>query len=187
MTARPLRSIYQLKVTLKYIRPPVWRRFLIASSTHLKDVHMVLQVVMGWMNSHLHDFATGNEIYGVPDEEFFSEMKDESKFRLDQLLKQEKERLIYTYDYGDNWEHEVLLEKILPFKHDIKLPVCIKGKRACPPEDVGGVPGYAMFLEAIKDPIHPEYEEMLDWAGGDFDAEHFDLDEINRMLRNDFK
>jgi len=183
MTARPLRSIYQLKVTLKYIRPPVWRRFQVASTINLQELHIILQIVMGWTNSHLHDFTLGHDRYGEPNEEFFDEMKDESRYRLDQLLKQEKSKLLYNYDYGDGWEHDVLLEKILPFKHDMVLPYCIKGKRACPPEDVGGIPGYGMFLEAISDPSHPEYEDMVDWIGEDFDAEHLDIDEINTMLQ----
>ncbi|MBX3640628.1 MAG: plasmid pRiA4b ORF-3 family protein [Nitrosomonas sp.] len=182
MTARPLRSVYQLKVTLKYFRPPIWRRFLIASSANLSEVHITLQIVMGWTNSHLHGFIFGNEQYGEPDQEFFDTIKDESKFRLDQLLRHENEKLIYNYDYGDSWEHEVLLEKILPFKHDMTLPQCIKGKRACPPEDIGGIPGYALFLEAINDPSHPEHEEMHEWINGDFDAEHFDIHAINSML-----
>lgn len=182
MTARPLRSVYQLKVTLKYLRPPIWRRFLIASTANLSELHTTLQIVMGWTNSHLHDFIMDNVQYGEPNEEFFDAMKDESKFRLSQLLRLEKEKLLYNYDYGDGWEHEVLLEKILPFAHDMTLPLCIKGKRACPPEDIGGIPGYAMFLEAINDPSHPEHEEMREWVGGDFDAEHFDIDEVNKML-----
>jgi len=183
MTARPLRSVYQIKVTLKYARPPIWRRFLIASTTTLKEVHTILQIVMGWTNAHLHDFIVGHDQYGEPDKEFFTEMKDESKYRLDQLLKKEKDKLLYTYDYGDGWEHEVLLEKILPFKHDMSLPQCIKGKRACPPEDIGGIPGYSMFLKAISNPSHPEHKDMVDWLGGDFDAEYFDIDEVNTMLR----
>src|SRR5690606_41145883 len=140
-------------------------------------LHTTLQIVMGWTNSHLHDFIMDNVQYGEPNEEFFDAMKDESKFRLSQLLRLEKEKLLYNYDYGDGWEHEVLLEKILPFEHYMTLPLCIKGKRACPPEDIGGIPGYAMFLEAINDPSHPEHEEMREWVGGDFDAEHFDIDE----------
>lgn len=183
MSARTLRSIYQLKVTLKYIRPPIWRRILIASTTNLGNVHIALQVVMGWTNSHLHEFLKGSERYGEPDEEFPSDIHDEAKFRLDQILKQEKDKLIYTYDFGDSWEHEVLLEKILPFEHSVVLPTCIKGKRACPPEDVGGIGGYAMFLDAVSDPRHPEYKEVREWVGGDFDSEHFDLDEVNVLLR----
>jgi hypothetical protein len=187
MTARPLRSVYQLKVTLKYLRPPIWRRLLIASTANLSELHKVLQIVMGWTNSHLHDFSIGNDQYGEPHEEFFDTMKDESKFRLDQLLRREKEKLLYNYDYGDGWEHEVLLEKILPFKHDMTLPLCIKGKRSCPPEDIGGIPGYAMFLEAINDSLHPEHEEMREWVGDDFDAEYFDIHEINSQLHQHAK
>ncbi|HBV21871.1 MAG TPA: hypothetical protein DEF07_09150 [Nitrosomonas sp.] len=182
MNTRSLRSIYQLKVTLKNIRPPIWRRFLISSTTNLGDMHLVLQIVMGWANVHLHEFVKENERYGEPDIEFPSDIHDETEFRLDQILKQEKEKLIYIYDFGDGWEHEVLLEKVLPFKHDAVLPTCIKGKRACPPEDVGGVGGYGMFLEAVSDPSHPEYAAMCEWAGGGFDSEFFDLDAVNDLL-----
>lgn len=183
MNARALRSVYQLKVTLKSLRPPIWRRFLIASNTKLDEVHHVLQIVMGWTNSHLHEFEKDFERYGEPDDEFPSDTQDECKFRLDKIMKREKEKMIYTYDFGDGWEHEVLLEKILPFERGLTLPVCIKGKRACPPEDVGGVVGYAMFLDAVTDPAHPEHDEMRDWVGEDFDSERFDLDEVNGLLQ----
>ena len=182
MNARSLRSIYQLKVTLNHISPPIWRRFLVASTTNLGDVHLTLQIVMGWTDSHLHEFVKENERYGEPDVEFPSNIQDETKFRLDQILKQEKDKLIYTYDFGDDWEHGVLLEKIFPFEHGVILPTCIKGKRACPPEDVGGVGGYTMFLEAVSDPLHPDYAEMRDWAGGDFDPESFNQNVVNSLL-----
>lgn len=187
MTARPLRSVYQLKITLKYIRPPIWRRLLIASTTNLKEVHLVLQIVMGWKNRHLHDFTIDFDQYGEPDEEFFNTMKDESRFRLDQLLKNEKDKLTYHYDYGDGWEHDVLLEKILPYSHDVALPQCIKGKRACPPEDVGGAPGYALFLDTVSDESHPDYDEVRNWLGGDFDADHLDIHDINTSLLQQIK
>lgn len=183
MTARSLRSIYQLKVTLKGTRPPIWRRLQLASTDNLEDVHIALQIVMGWTNSHLHEFAKGRDRYGAPDEDFPSDIKDEIDFRLDQVLEKEKDKLTYMYDFGDGWEHEVVLEKILPYETSAVLPVCLKGKRACPPEDVGGIGGYKMFLETISDPSHPEYEEMLEWAGGSFDAEHFDLAQTNDFLR----
>jgi len=183
MTAKPLRSIYQLKVTLKYSSPPVWRRLQIASTETLEDVHIALQIVMGWTNSHLHQFVKDRVCYGMPDEDFPSDMLDELDYRLDQVLKKEKDTLIYEYDFGDGWLHDVVLEKILPFKTDVKLPVCLKGSRACPPEDIGGVPGYEMFLQAIADPSHPEYEDMLEWIGGDFDPEQFNLLEVNNLLR----
>lgn len=185
-TAKSLRSIYQLKVTLKGIRPPIWRRFLIASTTSLNDVHHVLQIIMGWTDSHLHEFATEDNRYGVPDTEFPSDVRNEARYRLDQVLKQEKEKLIYTYDFGDSWTHVVVLEKILPFETGIQLPLCLKGSRACPPEDVGGIGGYMMFLEAISDPAHPEYKNMLEWIAEDdehpFDPEHFDIAEVNNLL-----
>jgi len=183
MTARSLRSIYQLKVTLKGAQPPIWRRLLIASADNLEGVHIALQIVMGWTNSHLHEFVSGRDRYGIPDEDFPSDLHDEVDYRLDHVLKKEKDKLAYIYDFGDGWEHEVVLEKILPFTTDTVLPVCLKGNRACPPEDVGGVPGYEMFLETVSDPSHPEYEDMLEWIGGDFDPELFDLAEVNDLLR----
>ena len=183
MSAKPLRLIYQLKVTLQYSQPPIWRRLQVVSSDNLEDVHIALQIVMGWTDSHLHQFIKDRICYGIPDEDFPSDMLDEIDYRLEQLLKEEKDRLIYEYDFGDGWTHEIVLEKILPFKTDISLPVCLEGSRACPPEDVGGVPGYEMFLQAIGDPSHPEHEDMLDWNDGGFDPEKFDLDKVNELLR----
>ena len=130
MTARSLRSIYQLKVTLKGTRPPIWRRLLIASTDNLEDVHIAMQIVMGWTNSHLHEFVCGHDHYGVPDEELPSDVKDEIDFRLDQILKKEKDKLNYMYDFGDRWEHEIVLEKILPFDMGAVLPVCLKGSQS---------------------------------------------------------
>ena len=183
MEARSLRSIYQLKITLKGTQPPIWRRLLIVSTDNLEDLHIAIQIVMGWTNSHFHEFAKDRDRYGIPDENFPSDVRDETDYRLDQVLKKEKDKLNYVYDFGDTWEHEVMLEKILPFEPGAVLPVCLEGSRACPPEDVGGIPGYEMFLETIADPSHPEYEEMLEWIGGDFDLEHFDLTLTNDLLR----
>lgn len=182
--AKTLRTIYQIKVTMKYIRPPVWRRFMIASTENLADFHLALQIVMGWTDSHLHEFVKGKDRYGVPDEDFPSDIHDESEFRIDQVLKQEKDKLLYTYDFGDGWDHDVVLEKILPFDTQTKLPTCLKGSRACPPEDVGGAPGYEMLLEALADPDHPEHTDILEWLEEPFDPEHFDLDEVNDLLHN---
>ncbi|MFW2371902.1 MAG: UPF0149 family protein [Gammaproteobacteria bacterium] len=184
MTTRSLHSIYQLKVTLKGIRPPIWRRLLIASTDNLEHLHVAIQIVMGWSNTHLHEFTVGRNRYGVPDVDYAAGVHDETDYRLDQLFKKEKDKLNYIYDFGDGWQHEVLLEKILPYEHDAILPVCIKGKRACPPDDVGGVGGYELFLETIADPSDAEYESMLEWIGGDFDSEHFDLAQTNDLLRD---
>jgi len=183
MTARSLRSTYRLKVTLKGSQPSIWRRLLIASTENMEDVHIAIQIVMGWTNSHLHEFIKGRDRYGVPDDDFPSDMRNEADYRLDQVLKQEKDKLNYIYDFGDDWEHEVVLEKILPFESSKTLPICLQGACACPPEDVGGIPGYMMFLEAFSDPSHPEHADMVEWIGDAFDPEHFDLAETNALLR----
>jgi hypothetical protein len=106
----------------------------------------------------------------------------QSTVRLEKVLKREMDRLSYGYDLGDDWEHEVVLEKVLPYETSAVLPLCVKGSRACPREDVGGPSGYDAFLEAIPDPGHPEHEEMPEWIGGDFDPEHFDLNEVRDLF-----
>jgi len=182
MSPQSLRSIYQLKVTLKGSKPPIWRRFEIASSDDLEDLHITLQIVMGWQDEHLHEFSQGNLRYGLPDEDYPSDILHENDYRVDQVLKKEKDKLIYDYDFGDGWRHEVLLEKILPFNTEVILPHCIKGKRACPPEDIGGIGGYENLLKTLANPADPEYEETLEWIGEDIDAEYFNLTDANNML-----
>jgi len=103
--------------------------------------------------------------------------------KLKDVVSREKAKFIYEYDFGDGWEHELLVEKILPPTAGQRYPICLKGKRACPPEDVGGIWGYADFLEAIQDPNNPDHEDLLEWIGGSFDPEAFDLEEINRRLQ----
>jgi len=176
------KKIYQIKVTLKDTKPPIWRRIEVTEDTSLDKLHNIIQAAIGWNDYHLHQFIIGGNYYGKPDPEFGSEMEDESTIRLSQISLKEKSKFTYEYDFGDSWLHEILIEKILPAKEGVKYPVCITGKRACPPEDVGGSFGYADFLETINDPEHPEHEDMLEWAGDDFDPEAFDLDEINARL-----
>ena len=139
---------------------------------------------MGWTDSHLHQFIAGGRYYGVPDPEWdLMKTHDERKVRLNQLLKKEKDSLVYEYDFGDGWEHKITLEKILPFDPNIVLPVCVKAKGACPPEDIGGMWGYYDFLEALNDSEHPEHEESKAWVGGAFDPAAYDIDEVNLLLR----
>jgi hypothetical protein len=183
-------EIYQIKVTLKGIRPPIWRRIQVSSNTSLADFHEILQVTMGWLGGHLHMFTAGGESYSSPpfydpDPSFLEELgaKDGNSVKLNKLVTGEGYQMLYEYDFGDGWEHVVLVEKILPMTPDAKLPVCIKGKRACPPEDVGGIWGYEEFLEAIKDPNHPEHEMYAEWLDYDFDPEAFDKDVVNTMLQ----
>lgn len=176
-------SVYQIKVTLKGIKPPIWRRIEVTSDITLHKLHRILQVVMGWDDYHLHQFTIGWEHYGVPDPDYSPEFMDDKKTRLHQVVHTEKTKFLYEYDFGDSWEHEILVEKILPVEEGKCYPVCVKGKRACPPEDVGGIWGYAEFLDAIEDPEHTEHKKMLEWAGGSFDSEAFDLDAVNQALK----
>ena len=174
--------IYQLKVTLKGSKPPIWRRIQVSSDTRLGKLHRILQVVMGWTDSHLHQFIVGQTYYGVPDPDFDTDVRSERTVPLNRVLQEPKDKIVYEYDFGDGWEHEVLLEKVLPPDPATRYPVCLTGKRACPPEDCGGIWGYAEFLEAIMSPDHEEHESMLEWIGGSFDPEEFDVDDVNNSL-----
>lgn len=140
---------------------------------------------MGWQNYHLHMFQIAGETYGDPADDEFGEFetKNESRYRLNQFGFREKAKFSYEYDFGDGWEHTILVEKILPADPAVHYPLCVAGKRACPPEDVGGVWGYEEFLEIIADPNAGEHDEMLEWIGGEFDPEEFDLDAINQSLQ----
>jgi hypothetical protein len=174
--------MYQIKVTLNGVRPPIWRRLLVPSSLSLADLHEVLQVAMGWTDSHLHQFVARGVLYGEPDPEFGMERIKEKRVRLDEVLRTVKDAMIYEYDFGDGWEHKIVLEKVLGgAKEDARLS-CIAGARACPPEDCGGVWGYADLLKIIADPSNPEYEETLDWLGAGFDPERFDIAAVNNVL-----
>jgi hypothetical protein len=177
--------IYQIKVTLQGSKPPIWRRLLVRSDITLADLHRIIQAAFGWWDYHLHQFIVGEIYFGVPDPDYddYLEMHDERKIRLHQLAEREGSKFRYEYDFGDDWLHQVLVEKILPPEPGQAYPVCLKGRRACPPEDVGGMWGYEHFLEAIADPEHEEHDNYLDWVGGEFDPEAFDLEEVNEALR----
>ncbi len=185
MMATSLRHILQVKVSLNYTKPPIWRRLLVDSAMPLSDLHIALQIAMGWTNSHLHMFVSGAQRFGIPDPDFDLDdsMIDEAGVRVGQLLKAEKQSLIYEYDFGDDWAHTIKVEKVLPFTPGETLPRCTGGRRCCPPEDVGGVGGYQDFLEKYLDSSHPEHEAMLEWAGDDFDPEDFDREEVNDFLQ----
>ncbi len=174
-------AIYQLKVTLLGIRPPIWRRILVPSNITLARLHDTVQISMGWTDSHLHEFAAGDRHFGVPHPEL-PEVQNERNVELSQVLKKPNDKMAYEYDFGDSWTHQILLEKVLAPEPGVRYPVLVTGKRAGPPEDVGGVFGYAEFLDAIADPSDPEHEEYLDWVGEAFDPEAFDPEEANRTL-----
>jgi hypothetical protein len=180
--AEPSASIYRLRTTLADVEPPVWRVVEVPDCT-LGELHDVIQVAMGWQNSHMHQFVLNGKYYGQVTTGDF-EVESEDEICLSQIFTgKKKPRLVYEYDFGDSWQHEIVLEKTLEPEPKVKYPRCVEGARACPPEDCGGVWGYAEFLEAIADSKHEGHEEMLEWIGGEFDPEMFDLDAVNRELR----
>jgi hypothetical protein len=176
-------QVYQLKITLKGSKPPIWRRVMVPGKFSLYRLHHVIQMVMGWTDDHLHQFIIDGEYYSIPSPDDWEPVIDERRYALNRIAPNEKRKFVYQYDFGDNWEHDILVEKILPPEKDSKYPVCLKGKRACPPEDIGGMWGYEDFLEAISDPGHEQHAFYLEWIGGEFDPEEFNLDVINQTLQ----
>lgn len=177
-------QVYQFKITLKGIRPPIWRRIQVPETYTFWDLHVAIQDAMGWLDCHLHEFemvnpSTGSNVsIGIPDENFGREVLPGWKQKIADYFSMENKQADYVYDFGDNWLHKIRLKTILPRQENINYPNCIKGKRACPPEDCGGTWGYEEFLEIIKTPNHEKHEEILEWIGGEFDSEHFDVREV---------
>jgi Plasmid pRiA4b ORF-3-like protein len=185
-------EIYQLKVTLFGTRPPIWRRLLVPASMTLVQLHHVLQAAMGWEDCHLHEFRIGRQRFGAPDpmEQFVGRGTgciSEKKVRLSEVLNKRGAKAEYTYDFGDSWEHSIIVEKVLPSEPGLVAPVCTAGERNGPPEDCGGVVGFYNFLEVIRDPSHDQHQELLDWIGGSFDPESFSPDVINHRLDKMFR
>jgi hypothetical protein len=180
----PGEPIYQMKITLTGVEnPPVWRRVLVPAAIRLDRLHEVIQATMGWQNAHLHAFIDGQTYYGVPDAEL--QYRDERTTRLNDLVTP-GERLLYTYDFGDDWDHDILIEEATTAQPGTRYPRCLAGQAACPPEDAGGWPGYEQLVHILTDPGHEEHQDMLDWLGLDnrsqFDPAHFEPDEANRRL-----
>lgn len=184
----PTEAVYQFKITLLGIKPPIWRRIQIQDCT-LEKLHAHIQTAMGWTNSHLHQFNIKGERFGDPellDDGFEGfECVDSTKTNISQILPNTGKRYAfkYEYDFGDSWEHEVLFEESPTFDPKAKYPLCIAGERACPPEDCGGVWGYCDFLEAIHNPKHEEHENMLEWFGGRFDPNEFNLQLATKKMK----
>lgn len=173
--------IYEIKVTLLDAEPPIWRRLQVRDGITLGQFHDTLQTVMGWTDSHLHQFIKGKIYYGAADPEFDGE--DEAKTKLRDVLPRSKARLIYEYDFGDGWTHEIVLERITDVVPGRMYPHVLSGERACPPEDCGGVGGYHYLLEAMKNPRRPEHKEILAWLEPGYDPEAFDAQATNQILR----
>jgi len=181
--------LYHLEVVLNRVKPQVWRHLQVPGGANLGWLHAVLQVALGWTNSHLHQFRADDQIITDPAfelEEFEGSppILDERKVTLMQVVPREGDGVFYEYDFGDSWEHRVTAVKILaPDAASAKAALCLDGARACPPEDCGGVHGYADLLKIIRNPRHKEHKNMFEWLGGPFDPEAFDLNKINTFLR----
>ena len=176
-------TIYTLRVELQYIEPLIWRRLHVPANIPLPRLHSVLQVAMGWTDSHLHSFHIGDRVYSNSEDLEELNMLAEKGNALGTLLGETIREFSYEYDFGDGWEHRIVVESAGKPVPDWPYPLCVAGERACPPEDVGGIPGYEEFLEAIANPDHEEHESMLVWVGGAFDPEGFDINCVNRELR----
>jgi hypothetical protein len=180
--------VYQFKITLLESQPPIWRRIQVRDCT-LDKLHEHIQTAMGWTNSHLHHFKVKDQLYGDPMllQENFEDMEyeDSTTTTISDILPKTSRRfrLEYEYDFGDSWHHEVLFEGVVRADPKARYPLCLEGERACPPEDCGGVWGYAEFVEAIQNPDHERYEELLEWVGGRFDPEEFDPAKATKAMR----
>jgi hypothetical protein len=174
-----------LKITLRGLRPPVWRRVRVSANSTLRMLHLVIQAAMGWQDYHLHEFEAGGRRYGEPDDDPWpgdAPTFNESNVKLGKLIERGVKRFRYVYDFGDDWKHEIVVEKVEPVDPEQPYPSLVTGKRACPPEDCGGVYGYLHLLEVLADPSDEEHAELSEWVGGPLDPEHFDLEATKRDL-----
>lgn len=173
-------TAYDLKISLKHSQPLIWRNVLVPSDFTLAQLHDVIQIAMGWQNCHLHVFTAGKQQYGPAG---LDDAKDEENITLKQLFQKIGSKILYEYDFGDSWLHEIKLEDISKDAMELTSPLCVAGKQACPPEDCGGLPGYADLLHTLSNPKDPEYKETLQWLGGKFDPEFFFPDFVNSRLQ----
>ena len=180
------KTVHRLKLTLRAVKPPVWRRVEVASSIKLSALAPVLEAAMGWLGGHLHSFEVQGKRFEPPDDDDFGFpiAADERKMRLGEVLPVVKSKMRWSYDFGDGWEHDVVVEAIEAERLDVGYPVCLAGKRACPPEDCGGPWGYADLLAALADPTHDDHEQMTAWAPRGFDAEAFDIEPTTERMRS---
>lgn len=175
--------IYELKIELLEIEPKIWRRVLVAGTITLAQLHQVIQIAMGWTDSHLHEFIVGAHSYSDPEFEIEG-AKSEYRYRLEKLAPRVSNTIAYKYDFGDGWEHQIRVEYII--EDDERYPgkpVCLEGERSCPPEDCGGIWGYQIFLEAIRNKKHERHKEFIKGIGGSFDPEFFDVEAVNAALQ----
>ncbi len=179
--------IFELEISLSDTKPRIWRRVVVPYDIKLGKLHDVIQTVFGWTDSHLHAFTANDGTHYCPPDpysgDFDNDFCDERKAKLTDLVTGEKQSFMYQYDFGDDWVHTAKVTKTYAPAAGVKYPVCLAGKRACPPEDIGGVWGYEDYCKALKDPDNEEYEDILECMGTDFDPEEFNLEQINEQMR----
>ncbi len=181
---KKMNTVFQIKVTLMGIAPLIWRRIQ-SKDCILVELHDLLQVAMGWEFEHLYRFIIGGVKYADLEMASQEDVQDACDTNLSEILpaQNRRPRFHYEYDFGDQWMHQLVVEERFPPEQGVKYPICVAGRRACPPEDCGGPWGYPDFVEAISNPDHRRHEEMLEWVGGEFDPERFDLESVNKQLR----
>ncbi len=172
----------QLRIDLNDAPLPIWRRLLVNADVRLDQLHEILQLTMGWSGYHIHQFHFGNTIYGDLTDAESKKVKDQTKVKLSDLLTEDGDEFVYEYDLSDSWKHTARVERIVEIENGPQTARCIMGKRACPPEDVGGTEGYRRFIEIVEDPENEEIEERLSWVGCEFDANSFDARLVNLQL-----
>lgn len=177
---KPAGDIVRLKVTLRGSKPPIWRRLLVPAATRLDRFHYVLLVAFGWDGGHLHAFEIGGQQYGDPS--MLDEADNESRLSLAAIHRAGVKRFTYTYDFGDDWDHTILIEGIEKPVPGQLYPACTAGKRSGPPEDCGGIYGYGHALAVLADPSHPDHAEQVEFMGEDFDPEEFSAAELTLAL-----
>jgi hypothetical protein len=175
-------TVHQLKITIVGTTPPVWRRVLVPGNASLTQLHHTIQTLFDWYGDHLHEFEILGERYGIDYGGGWDDPpRDEGRAKLRELAPAGS-KFLYTYDFGDNWEHRIEVEKVEVIDRSETYPRCVAGRRAAPPEDVGGVWGYEEFLSAIADPTDERHDELSEWMGGPFDPAEFDLAAVNAAL-----
>jgi len=183
-------SIYQLEISLAYTKPEIWRLIQLPSSTSLAEFHKIIQLAMGWQDYHMHQFQAGFKFYGPPLADDYADkaILDDSRFTLADIEKELLQGVVYTYDFGDNWEHVIMLEKVMPESEGKSFPIILDGARACPPEDVGGVPMFQELLEYLAGSDDQELKEMFDVPGlQDYDPDNFDLKALNQFFESVYR
>jgi hypothetical protein len=177
-------SVHQFKITLRHVRPAVWRRIQVPLKYSFYDLHVAIQDVFGWLDYHLHAFRIrnpttgGTDEIGIPDDEYGEPCLAGWEVKLSEYFVTPKRKALYLYDFGDGWEHDVLYEGEIPVEPKVRYPRCVAGARACPPEDCGGPYGYERLLRILADPTDPEHPELLAWVGHPIDPSAFDLSDV---------